>query len=94
MLVLLGLEIFGLIFGKGAGGDTLSELVWTAMGKGWAVYTLAVGFGIALSLRVVSLRFLLRDVHHVVFDYGPWIAMSAGMMAWLTLHFPKIGGRS
>ena len=94
MAALLLLELIGLKWGQGNGGDTLSELVWTAMGKGWAVYTLAVGFGIALSLRVVSLPFLLRGVEHGAFEYGPWIAMSVGMMAWLILHFPKVGGRS
>ena len=94
MAALLLLEIIGLKWGQGKEGDTLSELVWTAMGEGWAVCTLAVGFAIALSLRVVSLPFLLRGVDHMVLDHGPWIAISAGMMAWLILHFPRIGGRS
>ena len=90
MLCMFGAEIRGVI-SKGR-GDTLSELIWAFLGKEPGKAGLGVGIALALSLRVVSLPFLFIGYHqHFLFVFGPWIALCAGLGAWLAIHFPTRG---
>lgn len=100
MLLLLIAEIIGLIRKKRDDetpddptddlGSTMSEMVWNFLGEEPAKAGLGIGIAIALSIRVTSLPFLFSGYHmHFVFVYGPWLALGAGLLAWLVIHFPN-----
>ena len=92
MASLLLLEILGKKYGAD-NGDTFSELVWKLTHGTWMA-ALAVGVGAALALRVASLPILIAGHRADFFTYGPWLAISLGMLVWLTLHFPRAKGQA
>lgn len=76
--------------GKPETGSTLSELVWNFLGEEPAKAGLGVGIAVAFSIRATSLPFLFDGYHEeFIFTYGPWLALGAGLLAWLSIHFPN-----
>lgn len=53
----------------------------------WTPWALGFGFGTAVGIRTASLPFLLSGHNHEIFIYGPWVAVAAGVVAWLAPHF-------
>ena len=94
MALLAVLEVVGLIMGVSSrpceAGDTLSELIRAFLGDGWAARAIGAGIGLAIGARIATLPFLLNGVEHPMLTYAPWVALSAGVAAWLFPHFHKV----
>ena len=89
MFLLLVMELFGLKWGIGKNGDTLSELFRGLLAElgAWASISLGGGIGASLALRIASLPFLLAGEDYALFTLGPWCFLAAGVMVWLIPHF-------